>query len=373
MTALSSLWHTMKSQFPGIKQNLWVEKNTLKQSTELNTTSDRKFPKERNEHAFAPFVRILGKGKKGSRSLSREEARTAMGMILDGQVLDLQLGAFLMLLRVKEESPEELAGFVEAAQARFQTPNVEFDIDWSSYAGKKRHPPWFLLSAVLLAQNGIRIFMHGAEGHTQGRLYTREVAQAFQLPIAQTWEDVTPDKRFIYMPLDVFSARLHEIIQMRSILGLRSPVHSMARLLNPLNAPLVVQGIFHPPYSPIHQQSAALLKYPQALVIKGEGGEFERNPDIDCQVRYVKNGEIKEEVWPKLFARRHVKPEQLSIDHMRAVWEGHAEDEYAEAAIISTTAVVLSHHRDALQTDEASALAKSWWQKRDREIALSSI
>lgn len=37
-------------------------------------------------------------------------------MILKGEVLDVQLGAFLMLLRVKEESIDELAGFVQATK-----------------------------------------------------------------------------------------------------------------------------------------------------------------------------------------------------------------------------------------------------------------
>lgn len=93
------------------------------------------------EHPFAQFVRILGKGKRGARSLTREEAREALGMILDGRVEDTQLGAFLMLLRHKEESSEELAGFTEAVRERLQVPSLRVDLDWPSYAGKKRHLP----------------------------------------------------------------------------------------------------------------------------------------------------------------------------------------------------------------------------------------
>ena len=63
------------------------------------------------EHPFAPFVRILGKGKTGSRSLSQSEARDALGMILRGETEAVQVGAFLMLLRVKEETAEEMAPF----------------------------------------------------------------------------------------------------------------------------------------------------------------------------------------------------------------------------------------------------------------------
>ncbi len=74
------------------------------------------------EHPFAPYVRILGKGRTGSRSLTFAEARDAFRMILDGEALDVQIGAFLMLLRVKEESPEELAGFVSAVREWIPAP-----------------------------------------------------------------------------------------------------------------------------------------------------------------------------------------------------------------------------------------------------------
>ena len=116
------------------------------------------------EHAFAPFVRTLGRGKRARRSLTREEAREAMQAILDGQVEDIQLGAFLMLLRVKEETPEELAGFLDACRpvcyrALADLPDVQ--LDWPSYAGKKKHHPWYLLAALLLASQGIRTLLHG--------------------------------------------------------------------------------------------------------------------------------------------------------------------------------------------------------------------
>ncbi|MDO9322699.1 MAG: hypothetical protein Q7U01_13845, partial [Pseudomonas sp.] len=80
------------------------------------------------EHPFAHFVRILGKGKRGARDLTREEAREAMAMLLDDKVEDTQLGAFLMLLRHKEESAEEMAGFAEAVRARLNAPQIRLDL-----------------------------------------------------------------------------------------------------------------------------------------------------------------------------------------------------------------------------------------------------
>ncbi|MEO6698999.1 MAG: glycosyl transferase family protein, partial [Paraperlucidibaca sp.] len=253
------------------------------------------------EHPFAQYVRILGKGKTSSRSLSLEEARDAMAMILAGAVEPVQVGAFLMLLRVKEESPEELAGFVMAAKdaiehtrdAALQSaglPALQVDLDWSSYAGKRKHYPWFLLAVKLLCQHGVRIFMHGASGHTSNRLYTEAVLPSLDLTVCQSWPEANAaveQSNFAYLPLRVLTPVLDDMIQLRGLLGLRSPVHTLTRLLNPTQAPAVMQAIFHPAYRESHQRAALLLGYANSCVIKGEGGEIERNPDGSCLAKRV--------------------------------------------------------------------------------------
>lgn len=332
-------------------------------------THDSRLPAS-NEHPFAQYVRILGKGKKGSRSLTEQEAFDAMKMILQGQAEELQIGAFLMLLRVKEESPEELSGFVKAVKSCSAAPEaIQVDLDWSSYAGKRRHPPWFVFSILLLAQAGYRIFIHGASGHTQHRLYTEELFKQLGLPIANDWNQcakLLDQKNFCYAPLRMFSPVLEQMINMRAILGLRSPVHSLSRLLNPLNAPTVLQGIFHPPYSHLHQQAAQHLGYQNLVVIKGEGGEIERNPDNTLTAFICQDNQLSEELWPALFPRRHVKAKEMSATAMRQLWQGDIEDEYAEAAIISTAALALKHLDNRLNQDLALERAQDLWQNRDR-------
>lgn len=322
------------------------------------------------EHPFASYVRILGKGKKGSRSLTHEEAQEAFGMILRGEALDLQVGAFLMLLRVKEESPEELSGFVKAVKAYMNAPtDIPVDLDWSSYAGKRRHLPWFLFAIFLLAQKGQRIFIHGASGHTQNRLYTESVLNQLGFPSAESWDSVRNQlnqQSFSFMPLRYISPVLEEMINMRSILGLRSPVHSLSRLINPLNANSVLQGIFHPPYRVMHQKAGQLLGYQNLCVIKGEGGEIERNPDSAMTEFRCVNGELQEEDWPPIFPRRHVKAEDMLVEHMQKVWRGKAEDEYAEGAIVGTTALALNVTQQTRTQSEAIALARNLWRERDK-------
>ncbi len=322
-----------------------------------------------HEHPFAQFVRILGKGKRGTRPLTEDEAFQAMSMIMANEVEPVQLGAFLMLLRVKEESPEELLGFVKAVRQSIDMPpkSLNVDFDWSSYAGKRRHLPWYLLSTFLLAQKGQSIFMHGASGHTIDRLYTEDTLTALGIPSAHNWEETRNhlDQRgFAYMPLRCLSPTLHTIIELRNTLGLRSPVHTLSRLLNPLDAPAVMQGIFHPGYRPVHQEAAVQLGYPQVAVIKGEGGEIECNPDTKTVIQYVKQGKPYDEEWPALFSKRHTKPGTLSIDHLKAVWRGEADDEYGVGAIVSTTAIALTLKGN--RREEALKTAQAWWDSRDR-------
>jgi anthranilate phosphoribosyltransferase len=326
------------------------------------------------EHPFAQYVRILGKGKKGSRSFTEEEAYAAMSMILNNEVEDLQLGAFLMLIRVKEETVDELSGFVKAVKAYMQVPEaLSADLDWSSYAGKRRHLPWFIFSALLVADSGQRVFMHGASGHTHNRIYTESILKALKLPVCETWadcKDALDQDNFCYAPLQSVCAPLAKMIDMRSILGLRSPVHSLSRLINPLSAPAVLQGIFHPPYAPLHQQAGASLGYSSLCVLKGEGGEFERNPDNSATTYHSIAGDLSEDEWPALFARRHVKPDSLTLDKMISVWRGsdltNEEVEYSEAAVISTAAIALKTIAPTQSQEDCLQKARNLWDDRDK-------
>jgi anthranilate phosphoribosyltransferase len=325
------------------------------------------------EHPFAQYVRILGRGKNVGRSLTEAEAEAAMTMILDEQVRPEQLGALLMLLRVKEEMPEEVAGFVRAAKRRFVLPDgaPPVDLDWSSYAGKRRQLPWFLFAALILAQSGVRIFMHGTEGHTPGRVYTRETMEALGLPVATSLVDAA-DKiaaaGFAYLPLERLSPRLHEIIELRPILGLRSPVHTVSRMLNPFDAPFLLQGIFHPNYNVIHQKAAALLGQPHMVVFRGEGGEIERRPHKPLETLTLHDGVLETEDWPPLMAEPRQAPDrEMDLARLTAVWRGEDGDDYAAAAVTGTLAIALKLLGRAETREAAQALAEEMWAARARD------
>ena len=321
------------------------------------------------EHPFAQYVRILGKGKKGSRALTREEAFSAMSMIMKGEVEDVQLGAFMMLMRVKEETNDELTGFAEAVRETLNTPpDIEADLDWSSYAGKRRHLPWYIFSILLLAQAGHKVFIHGAAGHTANRLYTEHVLEDLGLSSANNWSDVRDQlsaSGFSYLSLEHISPRLYSLINMRNLMGLRSPVHSLARLINPLNSPTVLQGIFHPPYAPRHQAVGQQLAYKHLAVIKGEGGEIERNPDNSMTFFSALNGELSEEEWPAMYQKRHLKESEMTVDQMKSIWRGDLSDEYAHGAILGTCALALKALHPTLTQKAAFKKANTLWSSRN--------
>ena len=316
------------------------------------------------EHPFAQFVRILGKGKRGARGLTREEAREAMGLLLDGKVEDTQLGAFLMLLRHKEESAEELAGFTEAIRPRLSAPAIQVDLDWPSYAGKKRHLPWYLLAAKALAASGVRIFMHGGGAHTAGRMYTEQLLEQLDIPNCDDWQAVgkaLDEQSLAYSYLGNWMPALQRMIDLRNTLGLRSPIHSLARVINPLGARCGLQSIFHPGYQAVHREASRLLSDP-AIVIKGEGGEIEVNPDGACHLYGTLEGENWDEEWPALSAQRHVKPERLEPAVLGAFWRGEHDDAYGRLAVIATMAIALRGL--GLAREEAFQQAQQRWDAR---------
>jgi anthranilate phosphoribosyltransferase len=328
-------------------------------------------------HPFARFIAILGRGRNLSRALTVEEAEAAMTMILAGEVLPEQLGAFLMLLRMKEESASELAGFVKAVRKIMPPPEPGLvELDWSSYAGKKRQLPWFLLAALCLAQAGHRVFMHGFDGHTAGRLYTGEVLAALGLPTAPDFPTAARQLRqnnFAYMDLAAISPPLARMMGFKPILGLRSPIHTLARMINPFGAPCLLQGIFHPNYMATHRDAALLLGEKNMMVFRGEGGEIERRPAKPCETLGVLDGVAIEERWPPLMEEpRQLPDETMEVSRLLAIWRGEADDSYADAAVTGTLAIALRVMGLAPDIQMAQSRAEALWRGRDTARLLAA-
>ena len=325
-------------------------------------------------HPFSKFVAILGRGKTKQRHLTLEESQEAMSMLLRGEAVPEQIGAFLMLLRLKEEAPSEIAGFALGTKATFDLPAdlPKVDIDWSSYAGKRIQLPYYILSVLALVNAGYSVLMHGTEGHTPGRVYTSDALKVLGLPMAATLEEAADHiraNRFAYVPLEVMSPTLRAMINLRPVLGLRSPVHSFSRMLNPFNASTVMVGIFHRGFMDIHAGAAQLMGIENLAVFRGEGGEVERRPNKPTQVWATHGSEAEPliEEWPQLLADGHQPPDEvMDVSRLVDIWTGAEDSAYATATIEGTIAVTLRTMGKAASMAEAEEMGRAMWAARDK-------
>lgn len=316
---------------------------------------------------LAPFVAILGRGQGRARSLTQDEARAAMAQILAGHAAPEAIGALLMLLRMKGETAAEIAGFTAAARAHLPPwVGARPALDWPSYAaGRTRGQPWFLLSAKLVAQAGFPVLLHGWNSHQAS---VASVRAALAVPgIARcAWADAPgrlAQDGIAYVPLEDVSPDLMRLLRLRDVLGLRSCVNTVLRMLNPAGAPAMVQGVFHPSYREVQRDAAQLLGQGDLSVLKGGGGEFEHHPTKDISLHGLRGGAV----WEGASGTHHPGKQRLSetTGSLAEVWAGTVRDDFATAIVISTAALAL----DALRVPNAPDAARSLWARRHHSQA----
>ena len=314
------------------------------------------------EHPFAPFVRTLGRGPGRSRALTREEARAALAMVLDGAAEPVQIGAFLMLLRYRGEDPEEIAGLVEAARAACAGAAVPVELDWPSYgAGRTRQAPWFLLAALALAKSGRRVLMHGSNAFSSSQSVGAALESLGLRPAADRADAarLIEATGFAYLPIAGFAPGLDHLLGLRRLLGLRSPINTVARLLDPFDAGAGIDGVFHPAYIETHLAAAERLGRPRLLLLKGGGGEAERNPAKALTAHlYQREAGRRELVLPALASRDSAAPS------LAALWRGEAEGTAEAATVTGTLALALLALEPGLDPAAADRQAGALWAAR---------
>ena len=321
------------------------------------------------EAQFAAYVATLGRGPGRSRALTRDEARAAFGMVLRNEVDPHQVGAFLMLLRFRGEDADEITGMVQAVrEAGLGRSDLAVDLDWPSYgAGRTRGAPWFLLAALALARSGITVLMHGSNDFSSGIAVEDAMAAIGLHPDAHLSAAATTlrSSRFAYLPLRNMAPAMHRLLDMRRLFGLRSPVNTVARLLNPADAPAGVDGVFHPPYIDVHLGVAERMRRNRLLVLKGGGGEAERVPlkPATATLWDALNGRTELSLPAVEHLRPHVAASDTS-DFFAAVWQGDATPDTPLATIRATMALALLALNRAETPDHAMNDATIIWSQR---------
>ncbi|ETA49635.1 glycosyl transferase family protein [Ponticoccus alexandrii] len=317
---------------------------------------------------LAPYVRILGRGQGRARSFTRAEAQEAMTLMMQGDADPEAVGAILMLLRMKGETAEEIAGFADAARDALPPwPGPAPSLDWPSYAaGRTRGLPWFLLAAKLVAEAGYPVLLHGWNAHQARAASVRAALPALGIAVATGPGDAAARLQsdgIAYLPLETLCPRLFELLGLRDVLGLRSCINTVLRMLNPASAPAAVQGVFHPPYRELQADAARILGLQNLTVLKGGGGEFEHHPAKNIQTFGVRAGRAwSGSTGTQVAGHRRLSEGGADPGDLRALWEGTRHDAFAEAIILSTADL-------ALETCGAAPDARTLWSARRARVA----
>ena len=231
------------------------------------------------------YIKDIGRGKDGARALGRAQAADLMGQVLDQQISDLELGAFCIAMRIKGETPEEMAGFLDATHARLnkvhtgQVPTVVLP----SYNGARKLPVLTPLLALLLAREGMAVVVHGSA--TEDKRVSSQAVFSHLGIEALTHVAPAAAGQVQFIPTGVLHAGLDRLLAVRRVVGLRNPGHSLVKLMNPCDgAALVVSSYTHPEY--LQSMSATFaLTGQHALLLRGTEGEpvadARRTPAMD--------------------------------------------------------------------------------------------
>nr|WP_314860730.1 DNA-binding protein YbiB [uncultured Undibacterium sp.] len=253
-----------------------------------------------SEFRAARFIKEIGRGKDGARSLSRQDAFDLYTAMLDGRVSDLEMGGILLAMRIKGESIEEIAGFLDAAVSAvmpMQAPSgSEFaPIVIPSYNGARKKPNLTPLLAMLLAQAGAPVLLHGVM-RDAGRVATADILQVLGLEPAQNAAQAQcqlQQNSLTFTPIQVLAPKMHRILAMRAVLGVRNSTHTLVKLLQPFvlsgHPALRLNSYTHPEYQIMLDTYLRTLQSPQlgaTFLMRATEGEAVastgRAQQIDC-------------------------------------------------------------------------------------------
>lgn len=234
---------------------------------------------------ISQYIKEIGRGKQGARSLGREQAADLFGQVLDGAVTDLEVGAFCLAMRIKGETAEEMAGFLDATYARLnRIPAGEKPlVVLPSYNGARKLPVLTPLLALLVARQGLPVLIHGTATESS-RVFVPHVLQALGIHPLPAIRAIASGEA-AYAPTELLSPGLKRLLDVRRAVGLRNSSHSLVKLMNPCaGAAVIVSSYTHPEYA-ISMGAVFELMGSTALLLRGTEGEAvadaRRMPQMD--------------------------------------------------------------------------------------------
>jgi anthranilate phosphoribosyltransferase len=214
------------------------------------------------------------------QSLSREEARGVMGIVMRGEASPAQISAFLVALRMKGETVDEITGSAEAmrdAAVRVSTSRHPI-VDTCGTGGDGRGTLNISTAAALVAAGGgVAIAKHGNRA-VSSRSGSADVLEALGVRIDLNAEQLSKcldsvGFAFLFAPM-LHPAMRHALAPRREI-RIRTLFNILGPLTNPAGAQRQVLGVFASYLAPLLARVLGDLKCEHALVVHGAAGEDE--------------------------------------------------------------------------------------------------
>lgn len=224
------------------------------------------------------LVHKVGAGEKAAQDLTYEEGREAAQRLLSGEATPAQAGGFLVAMRVKGETNDEMRAFTEVCRdynkpLMLQRGVVPLDIP--VYAGKKTFFHAIIPAAFLIAGCGRPVLLHGFSG-APGRLGAADVLRALGICVDFTPQEgaiILERQGFLYLDVAKFNPPLHRFQLLRNELGVRTIFNAVSRMVDPADSGRHLIGISHPPYFEKTLEILKLLGSRRVLIVRGvEGG-----------------------------------------------------------------------------------------------------
>jgi anthranilate phosphoribosyltransferase len=231
------------------------------------------------------------------RDLLGEEAHAAMMQVMGGQATPAQIAGFLIALRMKGETVEEITGCARAMRAHVTPalPQHETLVDTAGTGGDGAHTFNISTSAALVAAAaGAFVAKHGNRA-VSSRSGSADVLEALGVRIDLTPEDVAAcidEVGFGFMFAQAHHPAMRHAGPVRRELGVRTVFNLLGPLTNPAGARRQVVGVYARDLVEPIAQALAALGCEHALVAHGAGGLDELTPTGENLVAEVRDGEV---------------------------------------------------------------------------------
>ncbi len=223
-----------------------------------------------SEHVRAALAAVVE-----GRSLALDEARVAMGAVMDGEATPAQLSAFLVALRMRGETVEELAGFASAMRERVlrvEAPDGAIDVVGTGGDGSGT----FNIStatALVVASTGVPVAKHGNRAITS-RSGSADVLEALGIRIDHDAASAGAALRrigFAFMFAPNFHPAMRHAGPTRREIGIRTVFNLLGPLTNPAGARRSLLGVGDAGAAARIAEVAVLLGTDRTLVVHGDG------------------------------------------------------------------------------------------------------